>query len=408
MLFESEETAVVEFIEKFGAYLDLYQALNAASDQFSKKVIQKLLDLASHDPVHIDCMKLFSRTGNFIPYEAKVLSCLLTRLPSLVKEGKGRSQLLTMIVTMYPDLKPWQIRSMVLCFDLHCCEILNSENLRNAKMDDVIFYYEYLSLLMESSHMARSDKSLVEEWCFMSTSEDFDWDKSKRRQNFFKVASTEERENKLTYIRDLSYLIETSFMIKEYSLTLNLADEIISKCKSQSDHDILIKAISILQNVSRECLNSNSKDKTSMFDTVLMRQILLLFNNIASSSIKVFKDSVDICAELGTLLDQCQQQSTNMIEKEELMITLMSETMSSDNTLTTLSSRSLNNLSSSSIVSALQTCLKKGTEEREDNEISSALLRLRKVRPSIQTSRSKCNAPGIWESMQRGTALIDK
>ena len=408
MSFESAESNAAEFIGKFGSYLDLYEALNAASDYFSKKVIAKLLDLASHDPIHNDYMKLFSRSGIFIPYESKVLSCLLTSLPTLTREGKSRSNVLAMIVAAYPDLKPWQIRTIMLSFQSDRGGKLKSENLQDAKINDIVFYYDYLCLLMESSHMARSDRELVMEWCFLSTIRDFDWAEEKRRENFFLVALVEKGESRSIYVRDLPFLIDTSVTIKEHPLTLNLANEIITDPTSLSDHDTLMKAVQSLHNVARECLEEKQTTEASPFDSVLMRQILVLFNKIASSPAAVCKEAIDVCVELGILLDECQKQSENALSKEESLLSLMSETMSPSDTLETLSNRSLNSASSTKIISVLRTCLKRGAEEGTGNEISASLLRLRQVRPSMKPSRPVCSAPGIWKNMLQGKAVIDK
>lgn len=406
--FSQAETMAIEFIEKFGAYMNLYEALETASDYFSKNVIQKLLDLASHDPSHTECLKLFTKSGMFSTYEPKFLSCLLLRLPSLDRQGKGKDNSLAMLKAAYPDLKPWQLRSSIFSVASNCNEILNSQILCNAVKDDIIFYYEYLTLLMKSSQMARSNKSMVKEWCFLSVSQDFSWEDKKRRQRFLSVATIESGENKLVYNRDLLFLIETSDMIKEHSLTLKLATEIISLNFTLFEHDIITKVVNVLHNTSRECLKSNVGDDNSPFDNDLMRRILILWNRIASSSDGVLKEMVDVCVELGVLLDQCKEQSDDAILKEETLINLMAESISSANTLETLSNRSTNHLSSAKIVTALRACLEKGAEEGTDDEISSALLRLRKVRPSVQSSRGKCQAPSIWNNLLLGTAMIDK
>ena len=405
--FFQAETKTIEFIEKFGAYINLYEALRTASEYFSKNVIQKLLDLASHDPSHIECLKLFKKSGMFTPYEPKFLSSLLLSLPSLDKQGKGKDNLLSMLTAAYPDLKPWQLRSSIFSIASDCGDILNSEIICNAVKDDVIFYYEYLSLLMKNSQIARSNKTMVKEWCFLSATKDFSWEDRKRRQRFLSVASTESGDSKLVYNRDLSFLIETSDMIREHLLTLKLACEIISISANWSTHDIITKVVKVLHNTSRECLKSSVVDDTSPFDTDLMRRILILWDKIASSD-DVLKEVVDVCVELGVLLDQCKEQPDNAIVKEEALINLMAETISSTNTLETLSNRSTNHLSGAKVVTALRTCLEKGAEEGSDDEISSALLRLRKIRPSVQSSRGKCQAPSIWNNLLLGTATIDK
>jgi len=239
--------------------------------------------------------------------------------------------------------------------------------------------------------------------------------KKKNGENTFS-----ELHDRSMYVRDLPFLIDTSIEIKEYPLTLNLANEIITNSTSLNDHDILIKAVQSLHNVARECLKEKQNQEESFpFDSVLMRQILVLFNKIASSPAAVCKETVDVCVELGILLDECQEQhseaeaesetaSDSASSKEGSLLSLISETMAPSDTLQTLSNRSLDSVSKAKIVSTLRTCLKRGAEEGVGNEISTSLLRLSQMRPSMQRSGPICNAPGIWKNMLQGTAIIDK
>jgi len=406
--FTSAEDIAVEFIEKLGAYLNLYEALNAASDYYSKKVVEKLLEVASHDPCHIETMRIFVRNGSCLVYEPKVLSCLLTHLPSLAKETKMKQNTLSIIVSAYPDLKPWQIRTIALSFDTKYANILTTSNLELAQQHEIKFYYEYLSLLMDSSDLARFDQSLVEEWCFLSTSLDFDLDKENQKKNFLKVASKSNSGTNMSsnaYFRDLSYLIEASDRINQHALTLELADEIITKCKSWSDHEVLKKTLHFIHQVAQESLSLNP------FDAILMRQVLVLIHKIGSSEKEVCRE-IDFCNELGVILDNCQQ-SEDALSKEESLMKMIAEIISPSDALRTFTKRSIEHLSITSIiVPALRTCLDRSVEEGSSygGEISGALLRIRKMRPNKHAflDRTKCNAPNIWENVLNGTATIDK
>lgn len=392
------ETNVIEFIEKFGSYLNLYDALIAASDCLSINVIQKLINLASYDPTHNEYVKLFSKDGILVPYDTKFFSCLLARLSVFEREGKGRGNILEMIVAAYPDLKPWQIRSMMLQIVSKDNETLTAKEVRNSTQDNVVFYYEYLSLLMESSQMARFDSTLVKEWCFLSTSVDFTWEKEKRKQNFISMAEKSNTEDGLLYVRDLPFLIETSQMINKHSLTLKLASEIFTSTESPFVDEVGEKVLSILHVVSKDCIDVNTGDNSSFFDTVLMRQILLLLKQISTSSVGALNGIVNICTELGILLDQCKQ-SENAVAKEESLITLIAETIPTTDMLTALSNRSLDHISSGIVVSALRTSFENASIADAGDEITSALFRLRQIRPTAKSPRDKCHAPFIWHNL---------
>ncbi len=392
------ETNVIEFVEKFGSYLNLYEALIAASDCFSINVIQKLINLASYDPTHNEYVKLFSKDGILVPYDTKLFSCLLACLSLFEREGKGRGNILEMIVAAYPDLKPWQVRSMMLDLVSKDNETLTTKVVRNATQDDVVFYYEYLSLLMESSQMARFDSTLVKEWCFLSTSEDFTWEKEKRKQNFINMAEKSNTEDGLIYIRDLPFLIETSQMINEHSLTLKLASEIFTSTESSFVDEVGERVLSILHVVSNDCIDVNTGDNNTVFDTVLMRQILLLLKHISTSSVGGLNGIVNICTELGILLDQCKQ-SENALAKEESLITLIAETIPTTDMLATLSNRSLDHISSGIVVSALRTSFENAVITDTGDEITTALFRLQQIRPTVESPREKCHAPFIWHNL---------
>ena len=404
--FEKAELQAVEFIDKFGSYLNLYEALNAASEKFSRKVIQKLLELATHDLVHLDYMKLFSRTGNFVPYESRVLSCLLASLKSPIKEGKARVDMLAMLVAAYPDLKPWQLRSEKFGINSRCWEKLSVAHMKHVEDEDIFFYYDYLSQLMENSHMARSDISLVNEWCFLSVTDHLTSQVPKRRQNFINVASGDKDDKTLEFARDVIQLIEFSNDIKEYSLSLKLANEII--CSSYHTSDVLTELMKSMQRVSLDCLGSTKSVENPLFDVELMTDILELLKSIATSSSQIVRDSIDVTTELGIILDQCKQQEEDAIPKEEKLVSLVASIVPSTVTLTTLSNRYVEHLSKKIIISTLRVCLEKGSEEGSANEISSALINLRRIRPQKQPSKKEItNAPGIWEKVKSGTAVIN-
>lgn len=391
------ETRVIEFIEKYGSYLHLYESLKAASEHFSAKVIQKLLDVSCSDPLHNESMKLFSKNTTYIPYEPKVFSCLLCRLSFFDRKGKERGNVLAMFVAAYPDLKPWQIRTM-LCLNTKYDDIVNLQALQDTAEDDIIFYYEYLSLLMESYQVARLDKTLVKEWCLLSTSPEFSWDIATQRRNFLCVASKSNEEYK--FFRDIPFLINASHVMRDHMLTLSLATELFSTFDTGYEDIILTDALDKIHDIAKDSLTRT--DTNDLFDALLMQDILSFFQRVSLSTNSSAKYVINISTELNILLDLCQQQAENVIDKEIQLLQLIAKMMSSTDTLNTLSDRSVDHIPKGILIEILRTCLKKGDEDVSDDDVPNALIRLRKIRSTFKSSQGKCSAPLIWSSLLNG------
>ena len=129
-----------------------------------------------------------------------------------------QSHLINVFVSAYPDLRPWQVQRGLL---------IGYENLAN---DDGIlaeFYYNYLSHLLHPHHghdSARSNGTLVKEWCRLSISAGSDnaYNRS-RRENFVVVASRRSNEYRL-FKRDLLYMFDLAIEAKEFDLVLEISE----------------------------------------------------------------------------------------------------------------------------------------------------------------------------------------
>jgi hypothetical protein len=65
----STETDALEFVDMYGAYLKLPMALAYASFLRSESVVAKLLELAKHDPRHLEALKDISKVDSLVLYE---------------------------------------------------------------------------------------------------------------------------------------------------------------------------------------------------------------------------------------------------------------------------------------------------------------------------------------------------
>jgi len=198
----NESTEIIKFIQKYGAYLNLYSCLVSASNYFLTDVIDQLLEVSSHDLHHNDAMGTLSKKGVLVLYEPVLLSALLESLKLSLLDDDA----LTLMISAYPDLKPWQVKQY--------CTSSGSE-------ESSLYYYKYMTLLLDPTdgmQKARQDKELVSEWCDWSTSKSFSLDK---RTVLHLVVTS---KNKELYNRDVPMLIDFCMKINDHDLAMDLSE----------------------------------------------------------------------------------------------------------------------------------------------------------------------------------------
>lgn len=416
---QDAEKEAVNFVELYGSYLKLFDSFVAASESFSDKVMQSLLMLAKYDPNHNDCMKQLVRTPTTLSYESKFLSCLLVRLFKSTLSDSEASMLesiLSLIASGYPEIKPWQVRLSMPSFSGVPGEIIQGSILEKMEAKDMTLYFSYISSLMDISQMARMDKTLVREWCVMSTSTKVQVKNPQVMENFLKVAS---RVNEMTYCRDLSFLIDTSVLIQNTPLTLELVDEIVESSKMPENVDRLDKALEHLMSIAKRCIENADGEEIKNLDRRLIHQVLMILNKIGLSAQKRSHESISLSEEVLKLLTLCTRTNSN----EDDLIMIMTETISPTDFLSALSSwRPSESMLSSSIISALRNSLTEGVKlntagQEKDGEVSVALLRVREIRyedanhldETEGVTRFIDKGMTIWETMERGMyATINK
>jgi hypothetical protein len=149
-----------------------------------------------------------------------MLSAIAYCVRTLKKQKvEGRSHLIHLCVSAYPDLRPWLVRKGCLG-DCKASEGYD-EDLKD-------LYYAYLSLLLhpfDGHDLARQEDELVKEWCEMSVHHDVgskDAYRRSRRANFVAVASRSEVSSR-RYRRDLLFLFNLAVQAKEVDLSLELS-----------------------------------------------------------------------------------------------------------------------------------------------------------------------------------------
>lgn len=418
MKLEAQQNAV-RFIKTYGSYLKLYDSFVAASETVSVAVMNALLEIAKYDPTHIESMKQLVRNAQSISYEPKLLSPLLARLYEVLghADAKFPHYLLSLVVTAYPDIKPWQVRAALL--SLHGCEnpgnIVDENLLKTMACDDAIALYSYLSMLMESNNAARMDENLVLEWCNMSVSNKFQHEKSDDQlRNFMKVAKCDNLSH-VQYFRDLSFLIDASVKINDSSLTLDLAHEIVSNIKHQNDYTIIRKTIDHLVDLGLECVRGGINYEEVQFDDgCYIRKVLILLNAISSSRLDgPYRISIHVPRELMKLLNGCTHVDNCAVN----LLRLMADIVSPKDCLEAMSLwLPHEGITTESVIPILRKCLMRGPQHIGDGEyeISSALHRVRSIRLKENTQQSnamttvKRSDMSVWEQMKQGVAVIDK
>jgi len=415
---EAQQNAV-RFIQTYGSYLKLHDSLVAASEIVSVMVMKALLDVAKYDPTHIEYTKQLIRNTSLTSYEPKLLSSLLSRLYEILShpDAKSPDYLLPLVVTAYPDIKPWQVRSAL--FSIRGREnpgdIVDDHTLKTMASNDAVVLYSYLSMLMESSYAARMDENLILEWCNMSVSNTFQHEKSDDQlRNFMKVAKCDNLSHG-QYFRDLSFLIDASAKINDSSLTLDLAEEIISNVQNQNDSTIIQKTINHLVNLGIECVKDGIHYEDVQFDDDCnIRKVLILLNKISSFQQSICQCPILISRVLIKLLNGCEHVDNNT---EVNLLRLMADIVSPRDCLKAMSRwPPCDRLSTQSIIPILRKCLCRGPEYVQDgeDEISAALHRVRTLRldgnarQRDSTFKVRRSDMTIWEQMKQGVATMDK
>jgi len=409
------EDSAIKFITAYGSYLNLLEGLIAASEIKSTRVLQSLLHLAKYDPRSNENFKLLSHATSQIPYEQKMLPCLLIKLKKDLSQNKVEDlqTLLPLLVAAYPDIKTWQIFSLLSSNTTSEEDEIANDSFAKMGREQTNFYYEYLSLLMDSSLMARKDKTLVREWCSMSI---VGIKNDDRRANFYMVASPVDSLESSIH-RDLSFLIDSSVAIADDSLTVSLASEIISTSNQRTSKELLSRIVGFLRIIAskRDALNSHSSEKTEeRLGQGLVQQILILFDKMSNSPHQAVRESIEMTEELLYQLNA----RTNYQDGEEVIVTLMTDVISPRYVLEALSLWQPFALRASLMFLSLRTCLMNDIESGLSDEISVALSRVREIRhrnppsksdqASVNKNETSGNVSTIWDTVLDGTATIDK
>lgn len=433
---ELTENTAIAFIEKYGSYLKLYDAIIAAIETFSTKIINSLLELAKYDPSHINGMKSLSKnTSSEIIYETGLLSCILCKAEVTPFNDKSFDNIFPLVVKAYPDLKPWLLRARLSVFKNDVYGSINQENVHSLSLEENMIYYRYLSLLMRDHHMARMDATLVREWCVLSTHNvtvDGNIEIEPRLSNFFKVVKNEiESDVSLSdhliiqsnnvYYRDLHFLLDTAVHIEKYDYALKIEEEIILDPRSSRNR--LMFTLEHLQNMAIIMIDKLSSSHAST-PAYILKHVILLMNKMSSHpQNKVDNPFMDLSEELLRLLD-----TSSPDYPEKCIMPLLTSIASPTALLAAMDSWEKNSRHKypfEDLTNTLRKCLARGLSSDFDPNVSLSFHRVKIIQRRNQFQMRGTNLPSnhsneattfsridklnIWKSLENGDlSCLDK
>lgn len=366
------EAELATLIDTHGSYLDLHPCLVAAGKLRSKLLIEKLLEVAKYDSRHKESMKHLKKSDEnvLIFYEPQMLSALLENLTSLFlsSDDFNPAALTALLVSAYPDLQPWCVR-----------EISRVEN-------DKSFYFNYMSSLLhheEGNDAARRDIELVKEWCLMLSSQENtnNANEDVKKECFLHIASRDD-ECSILYHRDLPFLMDTSTEMSEFSLALDIANEIVQGVKYRHNQQVLEDVLNHLKTISSVAIKGSDGE----LNKTLLGQVITFFNVLAPC-LEKHQYEIDIIAELTKLLALCKtEQMKNALYSStnvDACITCISEHAPPSKSLEVFAQWEHSPGESASLLSAIQTSLMRGAREGLRNELSGSLLRIKRAREEV-------------------------
>mmetsp|Transcript_7430 Transcript_7430/g.12364 ORF Transcript_7430/g.12364 Transcript_7430/m.12364 type:complete len:1143 (+) Transcript_7430:213-3641(+) len=396
------EKDALDFVDMYGAYLRLPMALAYAAFLKSELVVVKLLELAKHDPRHLEALKDISKVHALILYEPTMLSAISKCVRTIgAQKIEGRSHLVHLAVSAFPDLRPWLVRKG--------CLGSGEKGERNEDLEEL--YYVYLSLLLhptDGHDAARQDKDLVKEWCSLSAERGGTDDayRRSRKGNFLVVASRKQPEYK-SYRRDLPFLMDLAVTVDEVELALELINEMLGYKQYVVDNELMSSMILHLRSIARDAVGSKP------MNAVHLQRAFRMFEKMCSAQEHcAVEDVVSVSTEYYNVIAECDSQDRNNF------LQLLASEAEPLFALQSLLSWSHEHTSSADFLPLLHLSLKRSATLRERKELSPALLRIDKARSSNEGRKKKSNDADLtsgvvqnghlWRLMMSGDLHIDK
>lgn len=186
---------------------------------------------------------------------------------------------------------------------------------------------------------------------------------------------------------------------------------------TQSDSAFSL-VLQYLRNIAHHALDSRNEDSKGKNAVLrMLKRVMRLYHYMATSSSKRARVSIDVAAELRSLLEY-KEGSSNDCDMLDLIHFFAKETAPSD-FLRAFSEWTSNHEMFSDTVPVLQIVLRRGARVALNRELSGSLLRLKRARQrmnsnageSAQQKLERDHGLGqqtIWSLMAKGLVAIDK
>ena len=203
----------------------------------------------------------------------------------------------------------------------------------------------------------------------------------------------------------------------KYSVVLPV-DEMLDSPTYCNDKAVLSGNLDVLRTMAKDALSLQNAPTSGMNDLVL-RRIFKLFEKMATNKSAVCRESIDVSAELFSLLQSCQTGRTSPSEAELFFVNLLAHHGAPVYALQTLALWAPGCQSSSDLMPLLHILLQRGTHDGISREISGSLLRVRYARAQSK-GNGQTNVAGftvestaasdnnVWKRMFDGSVAIAK
>jgi len=165
----------------------------------------------------------------------------------------------------------------------------------------------------------------------------------------------------------------------------------------------------ILRTMAKDAIAPENSPNSDMND-LLLRKIFNLFEKVATNKSPVCRESIDVSAELFSLLKTCQSKDPGPSEAELSFVNLLAHHGTPEYVLQTLALWAYDYPSSAHLMPLLHILLQRGTHHGITREISGSLLRVRYARAQSQGTREidVSSDTHVWRSMFDGSVAIAK
>lgn len=157
----------------------------------------------------------------------------------------------------------------------------------------------------------------------------------------------------------------------------------LDSTKYSNDKAVISESLDVLRKLAEDSL-SRLNLPTSNMDDLILRKVFKLFEKTATNKSLVCRESIDVSAELYSLVRGCQNDDPGPSESELSFLNLIAHNSTPKYALETLALWAPDYPSSPYLMPLLHIILQRGTQHGITREISGTLLRVRYARALAQ------------------------